>query len=340
MDQRDKNMISDELLTAYIEGTATPEEMMLVADALKRDESLREALYIIENLDNEASIGRELPMESLAAAAPGNLCDVHCEMRILKDYAFPDSLTQKAGQTSINRWVKDAGTPLHNMGRILELSGMSVTRRYDATLEDIRDNLAKGNRVIAVVNYGLLRNGKADEVYHAVVCLSFLDSLIRVYDPAVGFDTDYRTDEFVKAWDAARNYIVCASVQGMEYEPHPIDLNDVVLDDNLLELSEAIAENAHEVWAQERKNEGWKYGLKRDDTERTTPDMVPYSDLPDSEKEYDRKLAFDTLRLAKKLGFRVEKPTLRKCPHCGRSIDGFAHFCPMCGKELKWTDLQ
>lgn len=93
------------------------------------------------------------------------------------------------------------------------------------------------------------------------------------------------------------------------YEPKPIDTTDVVLDKELLELTEKIAENVHDVWSQSRIRQGWTYGEKRDDTKKTTPCLVPYSDLPESEKAYDRDTALETLRLIVKLGYKIELNT-------------------------------
>lgn len=94
-----------------------------------------------------------------------------------------------------------------------------------------------------------------------------------------------------------------------DYEPQPINLEEIKLTDELLELREAIAENAHEVWATARIKEGWTYGKERDDAKKKHPDLIPYSALPDSEKEYDRIMALDTIRLVKKLGFDIVKKT-------------------------------
>ncbi|MBR6591802.1 MAG: Ryanodine receptor Ryr [Prevotella sp.] len=92
-----------------------------------------------------------------------------------------------------------------------------------------------------------------------------------------------------------------------DYEPHPINLDAIQLTDDLIELREAIAENAHEVWAAARKKEGWTYGKERDDANKKHPDLIPYSSLPDSEKEYDRLMALDTIKLVKKLGWELRK---------------------------------
>ncbi|MEE1227322.1 MAG: RyR domain-containing protein [Bacteroidales bacterium] len=91
------------------------------------------------------------------------------------------------------------------------------------------------------------------------------------------------------------------------YEPKPIDLTGVELPKELEELREAIAENAHEVWAVNRKEEGWSYGSKRDDEKKQNPCMIPYSQLPESEKAYDREMAVNTIKLLIKLGYEIKK---------------------------------
>lgn len=91
------------------------------------------------------------------------------------------------------------------------------------------------------------------------------------------------------------------------YTPKPINTENIVIPDELIELGEKIAENVHEVWAQGRIAEGWTYGEVRNDRLKQTPCLVPYSELPDSEKEYDRKTAFETIKLVLSLGYRIEK---------------------------------
>lgn len=136
------------------------------------------------------------------------------------------------------------------------------------------------------------------------------------------------------------------------YEPQPIDLSDVTINEDLHELQEAIAENVHEVWAMNRRNEGWTYGPRRDDKLKQTPDMVPYSELTEQEKHYDRVLAENTIKLLKKLGYEIVKTedtelyrmfvdkmrrreSVYHCPRCGEAYFSQYVFCPGCGKELK-----
>lgn len=91
------------------------------------------------------------------------------------------------------------------------------------------------------------------------------------------------------------------------YLPQPVDTSQVELPQELIDLGEAIAENVHDVWAQGRLSEGWTYGPVRDDTKKQTPCLVPYSDLPEVEKAYDRNTAFETLKFILAKGFKIEK---------------------------------
>ncbi|MBE7020262.1 MAG: Ryanodine receptor Ryr [Ruminococcaceae bacterium] len=91
------------------------------------------------------------------------------------------------------------------------------------------------------------------------------------------------------------------------YIPKPIDTNDIVLSKDIIELSELLARNTHEVWAQTRIKQGWKYGIERDDSTKEHPCLVKYDELPEEEKEYDRNTAMETLKLITKLGYKIIK---------------------------------
>lgn len=91
------------------------------------------------------------------------------------------------------------------------------------------------------------------------------------------------------------------------YRPQPADTSDVVLPKQLMELTEQIAENTHDVWAAGRIREGWAYGPERSTARKTSPCLVPYGQLPENEKDYDRNTAMETLKLIVKLGYRIEK---------------------------------
>ena len=92
------------------------------------------------------------------------------------------------------------------------------------------------------------------------------------------------------------------------YEPVPLDTSDVVLSEEILALTELLAKNTHDVWARQRIAEGWRYGPQRDDVRKEHPGLVPYEELTDSEKEYDRNTALKTLQAIIALGYRIERP--------------------------------
>ena len=91
------------------------------------------------------------------------------------------------------------------------------------------------------------------------------------------------------------------------YVPQPMDTSDVQLPQELNELVEKMAKNVHEVWAQSRISQGWTYGPERSDALKHHPCLVPYEDLPEVEKAYDRDTALGTLKLICKLGFTITK---------------------------------
>ena len=89
------------------------------------------------------------------------------------------------------------------------------------------------------------------------------------------------------------------------YQPKPIDTSGVTLPAGLEELTERIAEHVHDIWAEGRIREGWVYGEIKDSVKKTTPLLVPYAELPESEKFYDRSTALETLRLIHTLGYEI-----------------------------------
>ena len=95
------------------------------------------------------------------------------------------------------------------------------------------------------------------------------------------------------------------------YTPSPADTANIQLPEELIALAEAISKNVHEVWAHNRIKEGWTYGPVRDDAKRQTPCLVPYEQLPEEEKAYDRNTAFGTLKFIVSQGFEIHKTVLQ-----------------------------
>ena len=91
------------------------------------------------------------------------------------------------------------------------------------------------------------------------------------------------------------------------YTPQPLDTSDISLPKELELLVEQMSKNVHEVWAQTRIDQGWQYGAERNDALKLHPCLVPYEELPESEKEYDRNTSVETLKLILKLGFKIDR---------------------------------
>lgn len=91
------------------------------------------------------------------------------------------------------------------------------------------------------------------------------------------------------------------------YKPEPINTTGIKLSDDLKQLAELLAKNVHDVWTSSRISQGWTYGAQRDDEKKKHPCLVPYEELPEVEKDYDRNTSIETLKLILKLGFKISK---------------------------------
>ncbi len=306
-----KDSISDELLAAFLDGNTNEAETLEVLNAIHGDPDLREVLDLAIHLDDdEAKAYDVLPMMRLAAASGNNICSVLCEAFILhrREISFEEKELLAIAQD--NHWLKPNGSPLHSIGQLLAHYDLMVTRKYDATTDDIRHALDLDNDVIVAVDKEKLYDleDKDDAPNHAVVVRRIHDEHVLLFEPSGPItEMEIPLSKFKDAWKESRNYMVRVLQTIDDYEPQPINLEEIQLTDELLELREAIAENAHDVWANARIKEGWTFGPERDDTHKKHPDLIPYSALPDSEKEYDRIMALDTIKLVKKLGFEIVK---------------------------------
>lgn len=111
----------------------------------------------------------------------------------------------------------------------------------------------------------------------------------------------HMADRYTTALDMANDLRKC-----MTYTPQPIDLPSKLPED-LESLSERLAANTHDIWAQQRIAEGWEYGDDRNDATRTHPDLVPYDDLLESEREYDRRIVTSILKAILAWGYEIQK---------------------------------
>lgn len=319
-----KEYISDELLAAYLDGNTSEEETQWILQALKTDTLLQETLgvamnveeynYQLNNNTKEVSLAEEikvLPILQKAAMSGENICAVRCEIFILHRRHLPYDEEWLLEAARRKDWLKPEGTPLYCLGNLLAYSGMLISRKYNSTLEDIKYAIQMDNDVVVGVDREKLYAEEVDLedlTNHAVVVTHIGDDMVTIFDPyEAPFISNISLTDFLNAWKESQNYMIQVLQSIDEYVPHPIDVDHIPLDGDLVELQEAIAENAHEVWATARIKEGWTYGKERDDSLKHHPDLIPYTALPDSEKEYDRLMAFNTIKLVKKLGFDIVK---------------------------------
>lgn len=314
-------IISDELLSAFLDGNTSKEDTLRILKAAEEDDELRNIIQIANEVDNDMTkqetAASKIPMTAMAAQQKGNyLCDIECEEFVLLQFGIEITHKSLLDEAYRNYWLKDKGMPLYNIGRLLEKNNLSVSRRYNSTLEDIKRLLEAGNQLIAVLDNALLEGKDKDAEdkalpNHAVAISSLSTDTeeITLFNPSKEEElTTYKVTSFLQAWQQSNNYLVVVNTTDkFVYEPSPISLDDVVLSDDLAELKEAIAENAHEIWAKARTDQGWTYGPERNDAKKETPDMIPYCNLPENEKLYDREMAMQTLKLVKKLGFEIRK---------------------------------
>lgn len=185
---------------------------------------------------------------------------------------------------------------------------LRVYKRHMANPGTIFTALRKGGIVIPVVNASLLGEYNVEMTATVVVKANQITDMVSLYVPKSDDIQVFPIATFVEAWESTGGLCTTAFPQDNKtYHPKLLDLEYVDLPSIFDELREAIAENAHDKWAMERQSEGWTFGPKRDDSKLETPDMVPYAQLPESEKQYDRLMAEDTLKLLTALGYKIEK---------------------------------
>jgi len=375
-------IITDELFARFMDGDVSPEEAIEVHRAMKEDKELMGLYISTKRFDamTESDDSPELPLERMAAKAEDNLCDILCERyilwtkfpeygsrSILGDAKNEQSFLRQAKTFNEKAWIEDNklffttdlekqwltknGVALYNVGRIMEGYGLSVTRHFDSNIKNIRRFLDLGESLIAIVNEEILDGASITDVpypNHAVCILALDDVSITTYNPSKSEDSvSYPIELFIKAWDTSRNYLVAVGKPGEKvYDPCPINLDDVEIDDNLNDLIDAIAENAHDVWAYERMKQGYIYAPENNSDPEKGPlankDLRPYSELPETEKDYDRKMAISTLKLATRLGFKIVHPDSEDdyhCSACGKRISLVMSYCPYCGRQLQLSDF-
>lgn len=361
-----RNHISRERLDLFLDGKASAVETLEILEAMVFDPSIQEYIISSRRMNHTIELKRDyggfIPITQLAADDGNNLCDIQCERYLLAKYGreiTEEMLTTKAQN---NYWLREMGTPLYNVGKLLEDSKLVVIRKYDSdidqlkrVLEGLNDELV--HDAIAIVNNSILVNGEPEDYFadenpnHAVVVLSIdkEKGVVELYNPSTGNEKDvYSIELFTRAWAESKNYLVLVRERKEEYEysPNPIDVSNVSLSPDLEELIDTIAENAHNVWAEEkiRKEPDIRYAPK-DENGNEVPGhnhyLLPYAELSQEDRQPDIDMATTTIKLLKRIGYRIiNVNNLHRCSECGEPIEMHNLYCSHCGKKLTWEDFK
>ncbi len=372
-------VISDDLIEKYLLGEASLSEMMQVELAAKIDDEVAERLLVAKRFEKmiEAQKREELPLERMAAKSKDNMCAILCERHILEkmypDYcdrtiftdakeerAFLDGLSSPGKEKWIDSarcslreeetaWLTDKGTAMYNIGRVLEHNGLSTTRKFLCDPDDLKEALEREEGVIVVVKEAILMGEGGDDIPDHAVCVLAIDGeKVCLYNPS-SEQIEYPLKVFLHAWETSGRYAVFADKpEKKRYDPHPLHiLDNVELEDGLEDLKDALAEFAHDNWAEERIREGFIYGPKNvseppEGEPKTNMYLKPFSELPERSKEHERMISMNTLKLLKFLGYTIEKTAGDGyvCPDCGKRIKLEWSYCSCCGRFLEISDFK
>lgn len=350
-------IISEELLERYILGNASFSEIIQVELAAKKDEELERRLIEAKSFEALQKVREResLPAERMAAKSEGNRCVIECERFILRQKVSGYEENRNIFSTAKEEiafsedndetsWLKNKGTLIVHIGNILKLYGLVPTKHSICELSDLVKALERKDGIIAVVNEGLL-SGKEGENKpdHAVCVLALEGDSVVLFNPSTGRDRDsYPINVFLRAWEASERYAVFANTKGEKYyAPHPSRLfESIEIDADIEEIGEGIAEYTHDVWAERRFKQGYVYGPENNSDKKKGPltnkDLVPYSELPESEKILDRESYQGAIKMLIHSGYHIEKISENdyKCPTCRGRIKMEWAYCPHCGAFL------
>ena len=201
----------DNFIAAYMDGSASPSEVRALLRAAKTNPSLCEMMDILIQVDEVEDDA--YPMFRMAAETKDNLCDFLCELFILRQRKITFDKDELLSIARRNDWVQPSGTPLHAIGQLLASQGLSVTRRYDASLHDIQTTLAAKKSVITVIDSDKIypeRPDEEDAPNHAVVVMAVDESkdTITLYEPDAYSTLDFSLADFLAGWHESKNYLV------------------------------------------------------------------------------------------------------------------------------------
>jgi hypothetical protein len=211
-----KDLISDELLAAYLDGNTNEEETKQVLRAIKHDKQLQEILNVALQTEDKASLiplqSEVLPMLQMAALSGENICAVLCELFILQRHHIPYNEEELVNTAKQEGWLKPQGTPLYCIGNLMELKGLKVERKYDTTISDLRLAIENDDDVVVGVDREKLyadENDPEDLTNHAIVVTAINNDGVTIFDPYKKPEIiNIPLPEFMDAWKESRFYMV------------------------------------------------------------------------------------------------------------------------------------
>lgn len=325
----EKIKVTHELLALFLDGKTTPAETYAILKASQLDWKTGFILHMAKkngiiglrperNLSAQP-IGRTiifnsylLPVMRLAASSEINDCVVKCEQQILEKRGLQTHYEKLVKQAHRHNWLQKEGTPLYNIGRLLELASLSVSRQFHGNIDMLLKELNGNCSVIVTLNDEKLTNPKArsSSVNHAVVVvdIDLEEDFVELYDPQSPNPTDrYPVESFLRAWKPSQNYFVSIIERGVRpYTPHPEYVAHIKLPEEITPLADMLAENAHEIWAKDRMEEAEKKKAKgKDVNPYNDPFMKPFRELSKKNRKTDYTSALNTIKLLYKLGFKI-----------------------------------
>ena len=259
----DKYNVTPNLIRRYIAGETNLEETALILKTSKEDKYLQRfldrAFELYEDSFTETSDDNEIvedhlvriPLALVAESDSDNLCSLKCELYLLSKFnkdegVTENSLLSEARELNI---LKDEGTPLYNMGRLLSRHELSVIKQYNACINDIKVALNEQGCGVMVPIMGV-------KTFHAIVVLEVEENYIRYYNPATDADETLSIEDFEKQWKQSYCYLVKTALKEDVINPdkniyYP-NIEVPKLSGRFKEIEWAFAELFHDSWATER----------------------------------------------------------------------------------------
>ena len=237
-----KTVLTDELLDAFLEGRTSLEETLAIVQMAKQDEELARLIGLYDDVDrkfnpdftSKSDVARKgkqtldgisplcsIPYSAMAADTDCNDCVLACEQLVLQKRGVDFDEQEMRAEALRHRWLRKEGTPLYHIGKLLEMAGLEVHRRFECSIDMLVDELNAGHDVIVAVDGNeLIGNYPSEKIKdvemgetanHAVIVqhVDMVKDIVTVHDPQSTNDTDqYPLDQFVDAWEDSRRFMV------------------------------------------------------------------------------------------------------------------------------------